>query len=84
MLRWIYGETKFVGLMGDTLAVEQGYAAFQLPALNGLSLLKSITGGLSMIKRIHRLEGIGGTKVDIHELPCLERSVPSGKHRLRR
>lgn len=69
MLPWTNGELKYVGLMGDALTVEQGYAAFQLSALNGLSLLKSITGDLSKIKRIHRLEGIGGATADFHEMP---------------
>ncbi len=69
MLPWINGELKFAGLMGDALAVEQGYAAFQLSALNCLSQLKSFTGGLSKIKCIHRLEGTGGARVDFHGLP---------------
>ena len=69
MLPWINGELKFAGLMGDTLTVEQGYAAFQLSALNGLSLLKSITGDLSRIKCIHRLEGTGGATADFHDMP---------------
>jgi len=69
MLPWIAGELQFTGLLGDTLSVEDGYAAFQLSALNGISLLKSIVGDLSNIKRIHRLEGTGGATPDFHDMP---------------
>lgn len=69
MLPWIAGDLKFEGKMGAELSVEQGYQAFQLSALNGLSLLRSITGDLGRIKRIHRLEGTGGTTPDFYDLP---------------
>ncbi|MEM9317701.1 MAG: RidA family protein [Pseudomonadota bacterium] len=69
MLPWIAGELKFSGKMGAELTVEQGYAAFQLSALNGLSLLRSITGDLGRIKRIHRLEGTGGATPDFYDMP---------------
>ena len=69
MLPWIAGELKFRGKMGAELTVEQGYQAFQLSALNGLSLLRSITGELSRIKRIHRLEGTGGATPDFFDMP---------------
>ncbi|MEO0782899.1 MAG: RidA family protein [Pseudomonadota bacterium] len=52
MLPWIAGDLKFKGKMGAELTVEQGYEAFQLSALNGLSLLRSITGDFGRIKRI--------------------------------
>ena len=68
-LPWINGGPRFAGLIGGTLAAGQGYAAFQLLALNGLSLLKSITGDLSKIKRIHRVEGAGGATADFHDVP---------------
>jgi len=42
--------------MGAELTVEQGYKAFQLSALNGLSLLRSITGDLSLVSA-HRETG---------------------------
>ncbi|MBX2837545.1 MAG: RidA family protein [Gammaproteobacteria bacterium] len=69
MLPWIGGDLKYTGKMGADLTVEQGYEAFQLSALNGLSLLKSIVGDLSNIKRIHRLEGTGGATPDFVEMP---------------
>lgn len=69
MLPWIGGDLKFKGKMGAELSVEQGYEAFQLSALNGLSLLRSITGDLGKIKRIHRLEGTGGATPDFFEMP---------------
>lgn len=69
MLPWIAGELKFAGKMGAELTVEQGYQAFQLSALNGLSLLRSITGDLSRVKRIHRLEGTGGATPDFLDMP---------------
>lgn len=47
----------------------QGYQCFQLFALNGLSLLRSIIGNLSRIGRIHRLEGTGGATPDIFDRP---------------
>lgn len=37
--------------------------------MNGLSLLRSITGDLDRIKRIHRLEGTGGTTPDFFDMP---------------
>lgn len=69
MLPWVGGELKFAGKMGAELTVEQGYSAFQLSALNGLSLLKSVVGELSAIKRIHRLEGTGGATPDFFDMP---------------
>lgn len=69
MLPWIDGKLQFTGLMGENLTVEQGYAAFQLSALNGISLLKSIVGNLSEIKRIHRLEGTGGAVKGFVDMP---------------
>lgn len=69
MLPWIGGALQFTGKMGAELTVEQGYQAFQLSALNGLSLLRSITGDLSRIKRIHRLEGTGGATPDFFDMP---------------
>ena len=69
MLPWIGGELRFTGHMGADLTVEQGYEAFQLSALNGLSLLKSITGDLSKVVRIHRLEGTGAATPDFTDMP---------------
>ena len=69
MLPWISGDLKYKGKMGAELTVEQGYEAFQLSALNGLSLLRSITGDLGKIKRIHRLEGTGGATPDFFDMP---------------
>lgn len=69
MLPWVAGDLKFKGKMGAELTVEQGYQAFQLSALNGLSLLRSISGDLSRIKRIHRLEGTGGATPDFVDMP---------------
>ena len=69
MLPWVGGDLKFAGKMGAELSVEQGYEAFQLSALNGLSLLKSIVGELSNIKQIHRLEGTGGATADFLDMP---------------
>ena len=69
MLPWIAGDLKFRGKMGAELTVQQGYQAFQLSALNGLSLLRSIIGDLNRIKRIHRLEGTGGATPDFFDMP---------------
>lgn len=69
MLPWIDGNLKFTGRMGENLTVEDGYAAFQLSTLNGLSLLKSITGDLSKIKRIHRIEGTGCAAPHFTDMP---------------
>ena len=69
MLPWIDGELQFNGLMGHNLTVEQGYKAFQLSALNGLSLLREIAGDLSNIRRIHRIEGTGGATPGFHDMP---------------
>lgn len=69
MLPWIGGDLKYKGKIGAELSVEQGYEAFQLSALNGLSLLRSIAGDLSKIKRIHRLEGTAGATSDFTDMP---------------
>ncbi len=69
MLPWVDGDLRFSGRMGDDLTVEQGYESFQLSTLNGLSLLKSITGDLSKVKQIHRVEGIGCPSPDFKDLP---------------
>lgn len=69
MLPWIDGDLKFVGKMGGELTVEQGYQAFQLSTLNGISLLKSIVGELSNIKQIHRIEGVANATSDFTDTP---------------
>lgn len=69
MLPWVAGDLKFVGKMGAELTAEDGYKAFQLSALNGFALLKSIVGELSRIRRIHRIEGTGGATSDFFEMP---------------
>lgn len=69
MLPWIGGRLQFTGRMGDNLTVEQGYQSFQLSALNGISLLKSIMGDLSKIVRIHRIEGTGASTDDFTDMP---------------
>lgn len=68
-LPWINGGLRFAGLIGGTFAAEQGYAAFQQLALNGLSLLKSITGDLSEIKRKHRMGGASEATAHFHDMP---------------
>jgi len=68
MLPWVAGDLQFTGLMGAELTLEQGYQAFQLSALNGLALLRDITGDLSRIKRIHRIEGTGGATPDFVDM----------------
>jgi len=55
--------------MGAQLTAEQGYEAFQLSALNGLALLRSIAGDLSSVKRVHRLEGTGGATAEFTYMP---------------
>ena len=69
MLPWIDGDLKFAGKMGRELTVEDGYKAFRLSALNGISLLKSVVGELANIKRIHRLEGVANTTPDFIDTP---------------
>ena len=69
MLSWIDCQLKFSWLAGDTVTVEQGYGTFRQSALNGLSLLISITGGLSQIRRICRLACVGMVTVDLHDVP---------------
>jgi hypothetical protein len=69
MLPWIGGELRFTGTMGKDLELEQGYQAFQLSALNGIALLKSIVGDLSRIRRIHRLEGTGAATPEFTDMP---------------
>lgn len=66
---WIDGKLQFTGKIGGNLTVEQAYQAFQLSALNGLFLLKSIIGDLSKIARIHRIEGTGASTPDFTDMP---------------
>jgi enamine deaminase RidA (YjgF/YER057c/UK114 family) len=54
---WIAGDLKFKGKIGSDLNVEQGYQAFRLSALNGISQLKKALGSLDRVKQILRLEG---------------------------
>ena len=70
----INGGLRIAGLIGGTLTVEQGDAAFQPLALKGLSLLNSPKGDLSKIKFIRRVEGAGGVPADSHEMS----RAPSG------
>ena len=68
-LPWIDGDLKYVGKIGRDLSVEEGYASFQLSALNAIAQLQAATGDLSKIRQIVRLEGSAQTSVDFTEQP---------------
>lgn len=78
-LPWIIGGLRSAGLIGGTLTVEQGDAAFQLLALKGLSLLNCPKGDLPKIKFVRRVEGAGGVTADSDEMS----RAPSGASHLR-
>lgn len=57
-LPWIGGNLQFKGKIGRDLTAEQGYAACQLGALNGLAQIKKALGGFERLVRVIRLEGV--------------------------
>ena len=77
MLSWIDCQLKFAWLAGDPVRVEHGHAAFQLSSLYGLSLLNSIAGDRSKIKRIHLLVCVGKVTADFHDVPRALNGSPS-------
>jgi enamine deaminase RidA (YjgF/YER057c/UK114 family) len=68
-LPWRDGELAYTGKVGGELAIEQGYDAARLCALNGIAQLKQASGELAQIARIVRLEGHVGCTPDFTEIP---------------
>jgi enamine deaminase RidA (YjgF/YER057c/UK114 family) len=53
----VAGELTCVGLLGDTITIEQGRAAARICALNALSVLAAELGDLDRIERLITLTG---------------------------
>lgn len=53
----IDGELTCLGLLGDTVTVEEGYVAAQVCALNALAVLEAELGSLERVDRVLRVTG---------------------------
>lgn len=51
------GQLVMTGKLGDNLTVEQGVEAARAAVLNGLSIIRSVTGSLDHVKQIVKMVG---------------------------
>lgn len=68
-LPWRDGELAYTGRLGADLAMEDGYQAARLCALNGIAQLKQAAGELSRVRQIVRVEGHVGCAPEFTEIP---------------
>lgn len=57
------------GKLGNTLSIDEGYAAAKLTAINQLAVLKKELGELSKIKRIVKVLGLVNSSSDFYDQP---------------
>ena len=63
------GVLKYVGRIGDTLTMEDGYKAAHIAALNCLAEIRSVIGSLNKIRRIVSLRGFVNSAPDFFDQP---------------
>ncbi len=64
------GDFKFVGKLGDSISLDEGYQAARLCAINIIAQLKAACGGdLDRVKRIVRLGGFVNSTPDFTGQP---------------
>ena len=64
------GEFKYVGKLGDSISLDEGYQAARLCAINIIAQLKAACGGdLDRVKRIVRLGGFVNSTPDFTGQP---------------
>jgi enamine deaminase RidA (YjgF/YER057c/UK114 family) len=67
----IAGELTCVGVLGDTVTVEQGRAASRVCALNALSVLADELGDLDRIERLITLTGFVASSPGFDQQPAV-------------
>lgn len=69
-LPMVAGEIKSLGRCGNTLTVDDGYAAARICAINLIAQVKAACGGdLSRVKRVVRLGGFVNSTADFTDQP---------------
>ncbi len=63
------GSLRYVGKVGQSLSVEEGYQTARLAALNCLAEICTLTGSLNGIKRIVRIGGFVNSAPDFTDQP---------------
>jgi enamine deaminase RidA (YjgF/YER057c/UK114 family) len=65
----IEGRLTCVGTLGATVSVEEGAAAAQVCALNGLAVLEAALGSLDRVARVLTVTGFVASAPDFHRQP---------------
>jgi enamine deaminase RidA (YjgF/YER057c/UK114 family) len=67
----IDGRLTCVGVLGDSVTVEQGYAAARICALNALSVLRAALGSLDLVERILTVTGYVASAPGFDQQPAV-------------
>jgi enamine deaminase RidA (YjgF/YER057c/UK114 family) len=65
----IEGQLTCIGTLGTTVTVEEGAAAAEVCALNGLSVLEAALGTLDRVARVLTVTGFVASAPDFHRQP---------------
>lgn len=65
----VQGELKYKGKLGKDLAVEEGYQAARICALNALSAIRDVVGSLDNIEQIVKVVGFVNSAEGFTEQP---------------
>lgn len=65
----VQGELKYKGKLGKDLAVEEGYRAARICALNALSAIRDVVGSLDNIEQIVKVVGFVNSAEGFTEQP---------------
>jgi len=65
----VEGVLKYVGKVGDTLTLEDGYQAARICALNCLAEVRSVIGSLNAVRRIVHLRGFVNSAPSFFDQP---------------
>jgi len=63
------GSLHYLGKVGSTISLEDGYQAARLAGFNCLAEICSLTGSLNKIKRIVKITGFVNSAPDFHDQP---------------
>ena len=63
------GAFAYLGKVGDTLSLEEGYQAARIAALNCLAEICTVIGSLNNIKRVVQVKGYVNSAPDFHDQP---------------
>jgi len=65
------GEFIYIGKVGDSVSLDEGYQCAQQCCLNALAAVKSVVGSLDEIEEIVKLRGFVNSAVDFLEQPAV-------------